>query len=221
MEKKDLKGYMELTATILNHHLDCELSNLLKAADDSAIHTFGWPIGVVLHVDGKKPTPYERGIKATIDTDHHFDYWSLDRNGDYYILSGLFEDSRRQNEIFIDTRTVRTTEAFWRTARLYRELGVPDDKEVVIKLEYGGLKNRKLTAANSMRAFTMYDRSCSVDIVSRIFQKPLRDFFDNAIMKENVFEMIKAITENCDFFVPSKEAVTDPIVEAYLNGKIL
>jgi len=108
MGKKDLEGYLKFFSYLANCNINKELADLLNAADESQIHTFGWPIGVVLHND-KGPKPYtQNGIKAIIDDTrrHSFDYWTLDRDGKYYILASLFEDSRAKKKIFIDTRTI-------------------------------------------------------------------------------------------------------------------
>lgn len=227
MDKKKLKGYLEFFASLPNSNLNLDLSELLEAMDRTQIHTFGWPIGIVIHTEKDKPKPYENGIRCLVDSDRHYDYWSLARNGDFYLLKSLFEDigdhGNRTGGIFFDTRTIRTAEMLLRTGSLYKFLGIPEDEIVECKLEYGGLKDRVLTAANQNRAVTMSPpvRKCSVDKVEKNFKMPLSDFLEQEKIKGMVFEVIKAITEMCDFFVPSKSHIIDPMVEAYMNGDIV
>lgn len=221
MEKKDLKGYLEFFSYLVNYKINKELAVLLEAAEESQIHTFGWPIGLVLHNNDDKPKPYsQNGIRAIIDHGS-FDYWTLDKDGKYYILMSLFEDRRAEKKIFIDTRTIRTTELFLRTAKLYKLLGVPEKEVIACKIEYGGLLDRKLTAANPLRALSFsVERKCSVDVVSKEFIEPLSQFFDEGRLKEIVYEVIKSITEMCELFIPSKIKVTDPMVDEFLKGRI-
>jgi len=227
MDKKKLKGYLEFFASISNSSLNVELDKLVEAMDRTQIHTFGWPIGIVIHNEEDRPKPFEKGIRCFIDSGRHYNYWSLARNGEFYLLNNLFEDigehGDRTGGIFFDTRTIRTTEVFLRTGMLYKYLEVPGNEIIECKLEYGGLRDRVLTAANPNRAITMSPpvRKCSVDKVEKIFEAPLSDFLEHEKIKGMVFEVIKSITEMCDFFVPSKSLIIDPMVEAYLNGDII
>ena len=224
MRKEQLNGYMEFFSFLPIYQMDAELQDLENASRATAIHTFGWPIGLVLSTEEYKPKPYSHdemaGIKAVYKgEDGKFDYWTLDKNGEYYILATLFEDERKENRIFFDTRTIRTTETFLRTANLYKALGVPPNQEMECKIEYGGLKGRILSAVNPSRLM-FEDRVCSVSTIQRVYRKKIEEFTESETLKEIVFDTVKAITEMCDMWVPSKTVVIDPIVENFLNGKI-
>lgn len=223
MEKKDLKGYFEFASQLVNFRLNVDLQRLVQAVDETAIHTFGLPIGLVIHTREFEPKPYSQdAIRSVVDNGETFEYWTLDRAGHFYILKSLFEDRRGGGKIFFDTRTIRATEVFVRTANLYRALGAPDSAVMNCSLEYGGLQDRVLTAANPNRAVTMFpERRCSINEVKREFEAPLADFLAPNRLKEMVFDVIKSITEVCDFFVPSKAQVVDPIVEGYLAGRVI
>jgi hypothetical protein len=102
---------------------------LLKAASSAQIHTFGWPIGVVLESPEEfKPSPIADGIVAGIQRaeEHAFDYWSLRRDGSFYLMQSLFEDQRASKALFFDTRIVRIAETLLsqRCCRQGRPLGV-------------------------------------------------------------------------------------------------
>ncbi len=218
MEKADLKGYCEFASRLENYSIDIGPADLLKAMDESAIHTFGWPIGVVLHREGMAPNPNNEGITATVDTGRHFDFWTLKKNGDFYFLKDLFEDQRRENCIFLDTRTIRTAEIFYRTGQLYKALGVSEKNEIECQIEYGGLKNRILTVASSNRH--LIERKCTGDVITKSFKGPIESFIEISTLKETVYEVIKSITEMCEYFIPEK-TVIDQMVEDYiLNGKV-
>ena len=121
-------------------------TDLLAIAEQSSIHTFGWPIGVVLrNRDNFRPRPTNDGIVAQLDTGHDYDYWALTRNGDFYILISLFEDDRTRGELYLDTRIIRTTEAILHCLNIYKAFGVEPSASVVLTITHGGLKGRVLT----------------------------------------------------------------------------
>lgn len=86
-----LEGFMEFVCVVTeSSKYDFKHNELLKAAEESQIPTFGWPIGIVISHGTGKPVPYQDGIKAQVLTEHRpfgqtFDYWNLRRNGDYYL----------------------------------------------------------------------------------------------------------------------------------------
>ena len=100
-----LVGHMELNFA-LNSPLVKTHKELLAAADASQIHTFGWPLGVVLTSRAEdRPRPTREGIVAEIlrETRSSYDYWGLRTNGDFYLLQSLFEDERAK-DAFSSTR---------------------------------------------------------------------------------------------------------------------
>jgi hypothetical protein len=134
---------------------------------------------------------------------------------------GLFEDTRSENLIYLDTRTIRIAETFLRTAKLYLRLGVPEDKKIICQIEHGGLEGRILSAANPLRAFTLFSkRACSENVIPCVYEDTVKNFLDSERLKEIVFDSVKAITEMCDMFVPSKPQVTDLLVDNFLKGRI-
>src|SRR5690606_25647217 len=88
-------GFMEARIALAHPKIERTQSELDKAARESEIHTFGWPIGVYLgNVEEYRPRPRSDGISATVTDMRHFDYWAWRRNGDFYLLKSLFEDDR-------------------------------------------------------------------------------------------------------------------------------
>ena len=153
----NLSGYMELRANVL-HPLSKSQIELLNAVKQSEIRTFGWPIGITLeNREEYRPRPYKDGIKAEISIAEgdrtSFDYWAARSNGDFYLLQSLFEDSRKANQIFFDTRIVRVTESLMFIESLYKKLGVPPEARVGIQITHRGLRGRELNSASSNRHF--------------------------------------------------------------------
>lgn len=230
MEKAQLEGYMEFASTPASFQPTADLRGLVDAMQATQIHTFGWPIGAVMPNPEYRPKPDEHGVRTEIDRladppdslMRGYDYWSLGRDGSFYVLKSLFEDRRSpaQKVIFVDTRVVRTAEVFLRAARLYEALGAPPDEIIGCRIEYGGLRGRVLGFANPMRIPPFQQSTCGGATVTKTFQLPLRQYLDPAELKSIVHEVVKSITEMCDFFVPSRNA-TDQMIDSFLQGRVI
>lgn len=87
------KGFMELKVSPARSKLNIGQRDLLDAASNSVIRTFGWPIGVVMTKPEYRPRPTSEGIVAKIVPNDRgaYDYWSLRRNGDFYLLRDLWK----------------------------------------------------------------------------------------------------------------------------------
>jgi hypothetical protein len=117
LQQVGLTGAMELRFA-LHEAVSKSQLELLNAVRSSEVHTFGWPIAVTLeNREEFRPRPTEEGIVAEISSalgelsdKKSYDYWTARNNGDFYLLQGLFEDSRAEMAIFADTRIVRITE---------------------------------------------------------------------------------------------------------------
>jgi len=228
---------MEFTSVPANFAPVSDLKRLKDAVQATQIHTFGWPIAPVIDTNEYRPSPDENGIHAEIDrlSDpldsfmRGYDYWSLSKDGTFYVLKSIFEDRAIARQtgrpasprvIFLDTRVVRTTEVFLRTARLYEALKVPPEEIVASRIEYGGLADRALTVANTARFFSPLPlRVCTGRKVEKTFQLALRQYLDPEELKRVVHEVVKGITEMCDFFDPPR-SLTDPMVDTFLQGRI-
>jgi len=158
LSSKGLKGSMEITFHLEDHVLNVKQKDLLNAARDATIRTFGWPIGIVLdNLEGARPTPSQDGIVTEVDIEDSYDYWKLRKNGDYYLIKSIFEDKRKKDDkLFFNTRIVRVTETLLYCARLYSRLGVPNDKKIRIRIKHSGLSGRELTAVGG-REWSMWE----------------------------------------------------------------
>ena len=198
---------------------DRSLADLSNAMDKSAIHTFGWPIAAVLHTRNGSPKPIVNGIESRFDNEGHQEYWRLMRTGEFYFIGELFENNRRPECIFLDTRVNRVAETFLRAGRLFLELRVPKEEIISLLIRHGNIRGKKLAAANPARVF-FEDRACNVEEVHSEFSIPLAEMLDPQSLKKHVHTTLRELAEMFDMFNPDKAAFTDPIVDAFISGRI-
>ncbi len=191
--KSKLPGYFEIIAYAENE-LNIDPSKLIPAMRTSAIHSFGWPIGVVLEGnDEYKPIFTQKGIRATIDSKDgalgpSFDFWELTRKGEFYLLKSLFEDRRGNKLFYFDVRIKRVAEALLRIGRLYNNLGLTDTSSLAIKLSYDGLKDRQLIAASS-DFFIALPKKCSISNFEFKLQASVGELTSNNFITDKTIEI--------------------------------
>jgi hypothetical protein len=213
------KGTFEIAFALEPPKLVASQRQLLDAARVSAIHTFGWPIGVVLDREEYKPRPRQDGIFAKLSFDEDirgsFDYWAIRQNGDFYLLKSLFEDERAVNKFFFGTRLIRTTEAILYCEQLYRNLGAKQESVIHFRTQYRGLKGRELAAANPSRKLN--GRTSEVENVNS------ETIFRLGDVREGIVPLVKCLLEPVfilfDFFQLSDEVYAD-IVNQFVNGRV-
>ncbi len=195
------------------------LPKLREAADYAQIHTFGWPIGAVLHVEGKKPHPRADGIAAEISREGRdaYDYWVLRRTGEYYWRGTLFEDDRSTGQIFFDTRIVRVTEALLYCGRLYTALGLDRVRGVNITVRHAGLKGRRLSSANPGRS--LEDKRDPSHENESVFQFNVRLEQLETDLVPLVKEVLAPLFALFDFFQLS-DRVYEDIVNKFVEGRV-
>lgn len=195
---------------------------LLKAAmEQTQIHTFGWPVGIVMDKEEWRPKFYQEGIRAEINMPDgsQYDYWALRRDLSFYLLQSLFEDMRAEGKIFFDTRIVRTAETIMRIARLYQspEFGRSVRDRVVIKIRYLGLKGRKLASANPARHIA--DRHpCFEDEAETVIRAPLGKLETNLV--DLVHSAVGDLVILFGGFALDKDRVVRDIVKRFSKGQI-
>lgn len=145
------KEFMEIKMTVPNSNLSIPQGELLHIADQSQIHTSGWPIGVVLNREEYRPKPRTDGINAEIETKDksHYDYWYIRKDGTFYLLRSLWESANNPGYIFFNTRIVQITEALLYAVRLYSDFKLPSDSRILIGIRHGGLKDCTISATSS------------------------------------------------------------------------
>ena len=217
LKRTGKSAFMEIRMALPDHKLNASQTEILHAAEEAAIHTFGWPLGVVSRRDDAKPRPKADGIVAEIFSKDGgaYDYWAIQKYGEFYLLKSLFEDERNPEAIFFNTRIIRITEALLYCVRLYSSLKVPLDCRVLIGIAHGGLKDRVLAAVGNRMMLRKYHNTAE-DNVFTVFDTVLDKIEPDLI---NIVEaFIKPLFVVFDFFEVDKNTLED-IVNQFVSGK--
>ena len=222
MEEAGFTTYMEASFGIDAPKPDLSPPELLRAASDSRIQTFGWPIGVILDgVPEYQPRARSDGIVTEVSVgrvpeESHYDYWALRRNGDFFLRKSLFEDQRDPTAIFFNTRIVRNTELLLYALRLYDRLGVDPSTGFVLELRYGGLNGRVLGSSSPNR-YMSGSRACSEDQFTRSYNGSLQEVEGSltGVVKQLTAPMLALF----DFFELDDSSYKE-IVQAYVDGRV-
>jgi hypothetical protein len=194
------------------------LANLADAVDISSIQTFGWPIAAVLRFPDCKPMPVSNGMELRINEPDHRDYWCVKRNSEFFFLGELFENSRRPEKVFLDTRINRICEVFMRVARYYRTLLVPEQTLIRISLWHGNISGRLLGVASQRRVMAR-QKICGVNQIDSEFCETLSILDDTQTLKKNVYLAARSLLEMFDGF-DLQQSISDEIVDDFIRGRI-
>ena len=207
---------MEVAFGASTHAVKSEHRTLLNVAERSTIHTFGWPIGAVLHVDDGRPTPDADGIVARMSGYERFDYWALRLNGDFYLAHNLFENERDPSAIFFNTRMVRTAEALLYCRNLYNNLGVENGAAIRFRTRHSGIKGRNLSTSSPNRMMWPLERKASADASECVveFEHPMTD----RGVVEKTRELLNPLFVLFDFFEPD-ESIYQDVVGNFIQGR--
>lgn len=210
---------MEIAFALRPPKPNLEQSELLRAAEQAQVRTFGWPIGLVLHRDDERPKPRVDGIVARVHETtmgDSYDYWALRRNGDFYSKKSLFEDKRDPEAIFFNTRIIRTTEAVLYALRLYEKLEIDPSSEFMIRIGYEGLKGRTLRSASANRSLSLAP-VVEEDSITTEYQGSLQKA--ESELTTVVKELVAPVFALFDFQVFA-DSVYESIVTDFLNNKV-
>jgi hypothetical protein len=215
-------GFLELRFELAPPKIERPPADLLEAARNATISTFGWPIGIVVNRDGVRPYPTGTGVRAEVSfarspDESSYDYWELLTNGDFLTVQSLFEDQRGwPTGMFFDTRIQRITECFLYCGRLYDRLGVNPDHTISFTIRHGGLNGRILTAATPGRSLSS-EPECKVDESSTTVNFRLTDIDVELI--DLVMQVAEPLFQLFDFQSIGREDY-EQIVDRFVQGKI-
>jgi len=212
------KGYMEIRFALDHPKPSFSQKTLLEAGEKAEIKTFGWPIGVTLDRQDCRPRPRSGGIFAEVPLDT-YDYWALQRNGDFYLLQSLFEDMKQQprTSIYFNTRIVRVTEALLYCARLYLNLGIDRSTLVSFGAKHGGLAGRILSASGNRGHYLMERAPAAEDIVDKETSFRLEE------IESRLVEIVKGLLAPVFLvfdFAEFADSVYEDIVNKFVNGTV-
>lgn len=222
------QGGFEIRHSPADRQLTFSHSQLLEAARNAQIHTFGWPIGIVIETDQFRPKPRTDGIfeelamkdrPLALRNKSSYDYWALRRNGDYYLLKNYFEDEFYKDgenpKMFFNTRIVRVTEALLHSARLYDKLGLDPASKIHFAVRHTGLKGRELGSSNPARHLST-SRKCSEDESEMVVSPQLVE------IESDLVTLVKAILDPLLVlfsFFELGDSIYEEIVDAYVAGR--
>lgn len=220
LKKSGKSGFMEIRMTLPDLNLNIAQGELLRVANQAQIHTFGWPLGVVLNREEYRPKSKTDGILAEIDIKDKrrstYDYWTIRRDGTFYLAKSLFEEAAGKSDyIFFNTRIVRITEALLYSFRLYSSLNVPPDSRILIGIRHGGLKGCVLRAVGKRDLSYGYksDEDEVYNEVETTFEKIESDLVDI------VQKFTQPLFVVFDFFELDRKVLED-IVNNFVAGKV-
>lgn len=209
--------FMEVKMYLPNLSINIPSGDIKEAARKSQIHTFGWPIAFYSDMRAYSPKAIIDGISAeiSIKDDITYDYWSIKQDGSFYLLKSLFEDKRKPDYLFFNTRTIRITEVLMYALNLYSNLGIKEDELISITIKHGGFKNRIMGAVGN-RLIPWEYRSIEDEISTEVII-PIKEIRENTTGQ--VIKYTKPFFELFDFFSVERKIIDD-IVTNYIYGKV-
>jgi hypothetical protein len=217
---------MEVSHFCLDSFLEKSQPELFSAALQAQVRLSGWPIGIVLD-DEHRPRPTNDGIIADIATKFPapmFDYWALNKGGDFYTVTSLIEDEPDEQPsrkvIHWDTRIIRTTEALLHCANIYKLLGVQPNAHIELRVGYGGLRGRSLTAASPSRNIMFSPRKNLLE--NEVPATPVT--FRLGAVEADIVDLVKKLCAPLFIIFDLFEVSDDnyrQIATAFLNGNII
>jgi hypothetical protein len=222
-----LPGFWE-TVVAIQPRGDWPQQALRDAVAASTIRTWGWPIGISFDRDGQRPQPTAGGVVAEVafgpgqlrssNRVSSYDYWNLQRTGDFYYLRSVFEDEvGRTTELFFNTRIVQVTEMLLFLARLYgQQLRLSDTTMVSIKMTHGGLAGRYLNAIGARGFLHPVGPSVETQIETQL-TTTVGDL--EAQLVENVKTLLTRMFALFDYTVIADPTWTD-IVDRFVGGEV-
>jgi hypothetical protein len=165
-----------------------------------------------------RPRPTNDGIVAQVDTDHDYDYWTLAKDGDFYTLMSLFEDSRIERALYFDTRIVRTTEAVLHCINIYKAFGVEPSGSVALTVRHGGLRGRNLAAASPGRLSLFSHQNWYEDEVTAAIT------FRVGVNQSEITKLVKSLCEPLFMvfdFAGFPDATYEQIVSNFIQGRVV
>ena len=217
--KSGLTAFVEVFSTLSFPRIEASQNELLEAVRTSKISTFGWPIGIMgFGSNEMKAKPLKDGIIVSLTgrSGSSYDFWALKQDGSFFLLKSLFEDKNAENQIFFNTRIVRTTEMLMFLSRVYKKLGVPLNNTMSFRLHHAGLNGRYLSSLGSRELSDTYG-PCRENDIERGITIVLSSL-DNSIASL-VTELLSPVFMLFDFFELNPK-IYDDIVENFKVGRV-
>lgn len=211
-------GFMEIRISISDTKIELSHRQLLEAAYNSQIKTFGWPIGCVVNdIKQRRPRARKDGIFAEIENKERgsYDFWSLRRDASFYILKTLYEDTKKFGYVSLNIRIARIAESLMYTSNIYSFFKLNSTVPLLIGIRHGGLKERILTAIDKRYLHRNY--KAVEDSIYNEVQTNLQEIEDD--LTGVVLKFAQPLFVVFDFFHVDRNSI-EPIVEKFKKGKV-
>jgi len=175
-------SFWEVVQWLPNSEKIWDQKTLRDVAEKSQLRNTGWPIGIVLYDENRKPIPKQDGIEATIASDT-IDYWYFKVDGSYYFARTFEEDTqnskiedKKERFLYFDVQIWRIAEVLAHCLQLYNNLKIPAEQKIRIQISWMGIDNRILKASPSSGRH-LWSRKCVEPTVTWDKEMTLSDLF--------------------------------------------
>ncbi len=211
-------GFMEIRITLSDTKIELSHRQLLEAAYNSQITTFGWPIGCVVNdIKQRRPRARKNGIFAEIENKERgsYDFWAFRRDASFYILKTLYEDTKKFGYVSLNIRIARIAESLMYASNIYSFFKLNSTAPLLIGIRHGGLKERILTAIDKRYLHRNY--KAVEDSIYNEVKTNLQEIEDD--MTGVVLKFAQPLFVVFDFFHIDRNSI-EPIVENFKKGKV-
>jgi len=229
IQKLGIKTYMEVTVIPFKQSQKFSNEKIKDSAQISTTKTFGWPIGLFSFDRDEftiKNDPNGIHVEISLNepdfidpkTNHiSYDFWAIHESASFYLLKSLFEDLRKPNQIFFNTRIIRITEVFMYIEKLYLGMGFPKESIFELAIKHAGLEGRILSSSspnrNLPRAFKAGEKEVQTSIQVSIEDIPKK-------LPDIVEKYTAPLFESFESFKLEKSVLED-IVNNYYIGRVV
>ncbi|MDM0068357.1 hypothetical protein [Variovorax sp. J31P207] len=212
-------GNFEFASRLIGGPKEVEFKTVLTSIEGARRYT-GWPMFVALHQEATRPQVINDGLQAwlaeaTYPDVGHADFWRIDRDGNFFVLRGLQEDSvdthkgmGNPGKLFEATLPIwRLGEYLLRVVELGEKVIEGGEFDVLVRCRWTGLKGRALFVHNNRRYIPAY--KSADDTVETTGQ------FPKQVIRDRFADVIKALTaplyERFELFQPPDEMYSEEL----------
>jgi hypothetical protein len=198
-------GLFELVSTVSSNSIRLGLNDLKMASEEIDNPDSKWPFGIIrTNENSFKPTILHDGIRSIMMAEPHFSYWTLFKNGSFYLAMNYDLECCEKERVFhFDIGIWRIAESFLCISRLYKKLGLSKDDKVRIEISHYGMKDRTLTAYNKVSFKSIEEKNCQID---KIMYPVIEDSLENILnsVDSNTYDVAADLFSYFDFSGLSK-----------------
>jgi nucleoside 2-deoxyribosyltransferase len=213
-------GYLEVILLPLDGAPSTPQSELLRIAENAQMGVSGWPIGVVIRNGQDDPKPTADGIRTEITLRFsgttHYDYWTLRKDGVFFLLRDLWSDSEDAHvgsRLYYHHIVQQVTEVLLYVGRLYDRMGLSRTDRIAVRIMHRGIVGRAL-AAPTNRMPILIPRTASDDPAEEMTEVRLGEIEESLV--DEVSRFVAPVLSMFDFFTLQPEQLRE-FVESFVS----